>query len=629
MSIITSVSAEDPTSGTNPMRLDSPVDDRRSALLHLYPEAQTEPGHIDFDRLRLALGDAVETGRERYGMTWPGKSDCFRAIQAPSIATLRPADSEGVRPDSGGNVIIEGDNLEVLKLLQKSYTGKVNAIYIDPPYNTGHDFVYRDNFNEPLRAYLELTGQVNEEGKLLNTNADSSGRFHSNWLNMMYPRLYLARNLLREDGVIFVSIDDNEVTNLRKVCDEVFGEENFVVQIVWENREGGGGSDSRTFKIKHEYVLCYARNIDLFETIGETVADESGYAHEDEFVADRGRYKLIKLNSFSIQYSPSLDYAIEAPDGTAVLPSDGNRRGCWRWSRQKVAWGIASGFIVFRKSDTTGAWTVYTKQYFHVDNEGKAVVRRLPPSSVIAEYSSTMASKQLEALFGETKVFDYSKPHPLIQRLLSFASPAGADDLILDFFAGSGTTAQAVLELNAKDGGHRAFILVQLPEPTGRKDYPTIADITKERVRHVIGKLGTNDGFRVFKLAESNFTTWDADKVQDAEGLAEQLQLHVDHIRAGRTEDDLLVEILLKSGYPLTVPIERLSLGGATVHSVDGGEILVCLDRALTLDAIRAIAEAKPERVVCLDAGFAANDQLKTNAVQLFKTKGVPSFKTV
>jgi adenine-specific DNA-methyltransferase len=603
--------------------------DRTDALLGIFPEVETEAGHVDIDRLKLALGEAVDVGRERYGMTWPGKADCFKTIQTPSIATLVPETGESVHFETTDNVIIEGDNLEALKLLQKSYTGKIKAIYIDPPYNTGHDFVYTDNFDEPLHAYLELTGQVDADGKRMHTNADSSGRFHSNWLNMMYPRLYLARNLLRDDGVIFISIDDNEVTNLRKICDEVFGEENFVVQMVWENREGGGGSDSRTFKTKHEYVLCFARAVEQFETIGETVADDADYGHEDESVATRGRHKLIKLNSFSIQYSASLDYPIETPDGTKILPGDDKRRGCWRWSRQKVTWGIANGFIVFRRSPRTEEWTVYTKQYFRVDNEDKATVRRLPPSSVIAEYSSTMASKQLDALFGQTKVFDYSKPHPLIQRVLSFASPAGADDLILDFFAGSGTTAQAVLELNAKDGGNRKFILVQLPEPTDRKDYPTIADVTKERVRRVIAKLGTDDGFRVFKLAESNFTTWEAGAVQDADGLARQLQLHVDHIRPGRKDDDLLYEILLKSGYTLTVPVERLALGGAAVHSIDGGKLLVCLERALTIDAIRAMAECNPERVVCLDAGFFDNDQLKTNAVQIFKTKGVPSFKTV
>lgn len=327
----------------------SPSDDRARELLVLFPDAATEDGRVDFDRLRLALGDIIDTGRERYGMIWPGKSDCFRAIQAPSIATLRPVDSESVRPDASGNVIIEADNLEALKLLQKSYTGKVKAIYIDPPYNTGHDFVYQDNFDEPLRSYLELTGQMDADGKALRTNADSSGRFHSNWLNMMYPRLYLARNLLRDDGVIFISIDDNEATNLRKVCDEIFGEENCIAEIAVVNNLKGR-SDDAFIATAHESLVVYAKNADVLEFGGLPLPDtmEAEYTDSD----DLGRYKLIPLKKtgkgWRKEDRPNMCFPIfVSPDGARVqlkpfpgaeqaMPMRGTSMGRWRLGKRDL-----------------------------------------------------------------------------------------------------------------------------------------------------------------------------------------------------------------------------------------------------------------------------------------------------
>jgi adenine-specific DNA-methyltransferase len=576
-------------------------------LLRLFPEAETERGQIDFDRLRLGLGEAVDIGRERYGMTWPGKAECFRAIQSPSIATLTPCPDESIRFESSGNVVIEGDNLEALKLLQKSYTGKIKAIYIDPPYNTGHDFVYPDNFDEPLHAYLELTGQVDGEGKRLGTNTDADGRFHSKWLNMMYPRLYLARNLLREDGVIFISIDDNEVNNLRKLCDEVFGEENFLVQFVWTTKTAPKGVPTRNMLVSnHEYVVAYQKASGF--AFDGNPRDKQQFSNPDN--DPRGPWKADNMKS-TLQ---------TAKEFTVVDPETGNEyTKKWAFAKDTIERMIADGRILFpRDASGTPRQKRFASQY---TNENTPIVSQL------GTFHTETATNKLKELLGTDKIFDFPKPVELIGSLLSQAT--GSDDIVLDFFAGSGTTAQAVLELNAKDGGHRKFILVQLPEPTGRADYPTIADVTKERVRRVIQKLGNDGGFRVFKLAESNFTVWDAGAVQDADSLSRQLQLHVDHIRPGRTDEDLLFEILLKSGYPLTVPVERLTLGGATVQSIDGEKMLVCLDRALTLSAIRAMAEQEPERIVCLDAGFAGNDQLKTNAVQIFKTKGVPSFKTV
>ena len=607
--------------GESPEHLDVHSDNlvsaRAAALLRLFPEAGTEGTGIDFDRLKLALGEAIETGRERYGMTWPGKADCFKTIQTPSIATLVPATGESVRFDTTDNVIIEGDNLEALKLLQKSYTGKIKAIYIDPPYNTGHDFVYPDNFDEPLRAYLALTGQVDEEGKRLRTNTDSDGRFHSNWLNMMYPRLYLARNLLREDGVIFISIDDNEIANLRKLCDEVFGEENFIACIEWNSTKSV--TNTALVSVGHTHNLVFARDKRYFiENRHHFRLEDPGTGFSNPDNDPRGPWKA---DPFQVGGErPNQRYEIVNPvTGKAYRPNP----GCsWKNDSVKFAELLADNRIVFGVSGEAGP----QRKRFQSEAQERGRVAKTWWDDIATTANGTA---DLRELFDNLPVFDNPKPAELIERFLELGMHDPHDALILDFFAGSGTTAQAVLELNAKDGGNRKFILVQLPEPTDREDYPTIADVTKERVRRVIKKLGTDDGFRVFKLAESNFTTWDAGAAQDADGLARQLQLHVDHVRPGRSDDALLYEILLKSGYSLTVPVERLALSGTVAYSVDGGKMLVCLERTLTIDAIRAMADAKPERIVCLDAGFAGNDQLKTNAVQIFKTKGVSSFKTV
>jgi adenine-specific DNA-methyltransferase len=626
------------------------AEDKRQELLRLFPEIRTEGSTLDFERLKLALGEAVDVGKERYGMNWPGKADCFKAIQAPSLGTLRPCPEESVNFDISENLIIEGDNLEALKLLQKSYLGKVKMIYIDPPYNTGNDFIYPDNYTESLQTYLEYTGQVDAEGRKFGTNTDTDGRFHSKWLNMMYPRLYLARNLLREDGLILVSIDDNEVKALRSLMDEIFGEENFVDTIVWKKRYGGGAKEKHLVSL-HEYVLVYARSKDLIGELYVPLTQETidrYYKHKDENFDRRGPFRTHPLESMkSFEGRANLRFAIKAPDGTMVMP-----KRQWRWGRARVEQAAKTGELHVSK-DRGGNWVVSSKQYLK-DEEGQ---RETKFFSVIDDVYTQHGTNEIVELFGDAQVFSFPKPSKLIIKLLHFATTGSEVDLVLDFFAGSGTTAHAVIEQNKQDGGNRKFILVQLPEPTGRKDYPTIADITKERVRRVIQKLNDGDrhadesrhpelpvdsgvrrnddqkkqdrGFRVFKLAESNFKPWNAEVPHDASALEKQLELHVAHIREERTTDDLLYEILLKSGFPLTIPVEALTLAGKEVHSVAGGVLFICLERSLTLELIRVMAERKPERVVCMDEGFAGNDQLKANAVQLFKTKGVTSFKTV
>jgi adenine-specific DNA-methyltransferase len=613
------------------------AEDKQQELLRLFPEIRTEGGKIDFERLKLALGDIVEVGKERYGMNWPGKADCFKTIQAPSLGTLRPCREESVNFDTTENLIIEGDNLEVLKLLQKSYLGKIKMIYIDPPYNTGNDFIYPDDYTESLQTYLEYTGQVDSHGKKFSTNTEADGRFHSKWLNMMYPRLYLARNLLREDGMVFISIDDFESDNLKKLCDEIFGEENFVENIIWKKRYGGGAKEKHLVSV-HEYILAYARNI---EALGELFVPltqgsiERYYTYKDENYEKRGPYRTHPLEATkSMGERKNLVFPITAPDGLPVMP-----KRQWLWSPERVEEALAKGEIAFIK-DKEGQWSVHSKQYLK-DEEG--TIRQGKAFSIIDNVFTQHGTNEIIELFGDAHVFPFPKPWRLLEPLLNLAA-LPIDSIILDFFAGSGSTAPAVLELNKQDGGNRKFILVQLPEPTGRDDYPTIADITKERIRRVIQKLNQEDegklplhgsqkpdlGFQVFKLAESNFKTWNANvSPDDVAALLLQLELHIDHIRDSRTAEDILYEILLKSGFPLTTPVEQLTLAGKTVYSAAGGALFICLERQLTLDLIRAMAEHRPERVVCLDNSFTGNDQLKANAVQLFKNKGVTSFKTV
>lgn len=613
-------------------------DDKRAELLALFPEARSEGGKVDFDRLKLALGETVDVGKERYGMNWPGKGDCFRTIQAPSIGTLRPDREESVNFDTTENLIIEGDNLEVLKLLQKSYLGKIKMIYIDPPYNTGNDFIYPDNYAESLETYLEYTGQVDDEGKKFGTNTETSGRFHSKWLNMMYPRLYLARNLLAEDGLIFISIDDHEQSRLISLCDEIFGEENFRGKITRSTgTPTGQGNDILVNLI--DYVVVYSKT-ESAKLVGMdfTEKDASIYDQEDQ----KGRYLTRPLRKTGgedrREDRPSMYFPVKDPDGKDVYPiGPGGYESRWRCGPTKYNELEQSGLIEWKRIGTPekgeGAWRPYQKFYL----EGR---KKQPSNLWIDLEGNKKASLQLKELFGE-KVFDSPKPVELLSRCISIGG--NSDGIILDFFGGSGTTAHAVIDLNNKDGGSRKFILIQLPEPTERKDYPAITDILKERVRRVTqravkeatgglpleGASPHDRGFRVFKLAESNFTPWDADIPKDAESLGTQLQLHVDHVRDGRSSDDLLFELLLKSGFPITTPVETKAVGGKTVYSVAGGALVICLDRALTPDLIRAIADMKPERIVCLDEGFAGNDQLKTNAVQTFKMKGIASFKTV
>jgi adenine-specific DNA-methyltransferase len=604
--------------------------EKQAELLRLFPEVRTEGGKVDFDRLRMALGESVDVGKERYGMNWPGKADCFRAIQRPSLGTLLPVREESVNFDETENLIIEGDNLEVLKLLQKSYQGKVKMIYIDPPYNTGNDFIYPDNYSESLQTYLEYTGQVDNEGRKFSNNVESDGRFHSKWLSMMYPRLYLAQNLLSEDGVIFISIDDAELQNLRRICDDIFGEDNFLSLLIWKKKYIGG-KHAKHFVDFHEYLAVYARDAERTDSfvMKRPEAEMEKFDLSDHHESIRGKYYIRPLKS-NLGLRETLIYAITCPDGSTVTNQ-------WMVAPSTYFDLLADERIVFKKS-RDGNFQVYRK-FYERDGEGKVMV-----PSLIDDVANANGKIELKDLFqvkeGRDIPFDNPKPTGLIAHLITPST--GTDDIVLDFFAGSGTTAHAVLALNRADNGNRRFILVQLPEPTDQEGFKTIADITKERVRRVIqeheskteGKLdlggGRSEGFRVLKLATSNFNVWNATtEATTPEALGQQLELHVDHIQKGRASEDLLYEILLKSGFPLTTPIEALTIEGKTVYSVTGYGMLICIDKQLTHEMIKAIAERKPSHVVCLDEGFAGNDQLKTNAVLIMKSKGVTKFQTI
>jgi adenine-specific DNA-methyltransferase len=528
--------------------------------------------------------------------------------------------------DTTENLIIEGDNLEVLKLLQGGWHGRVKMIYIDPPYNTGGDFIYPDNYKEGLADYLKFSGQVSGEGVRLTTNPETDGRYHSKWLTMMYPRLFLARNLLREDGVIFVSIDDHEVHNLRAVMNEIFGEENFVANIVWQKRTS---PDARLqLGPAHDSILVYCKFIEVFRAISRLLPlseqRTQDYGNPDN--DPRGQWASRDMTGQVGHATPSQFYEITTPSGVKYSPPEGR---CWAISKSSVEKMIADNRIWFGKD---GASRPRLKLFLS-ENKGTQSWTWWPNQEVGHNQEAT---KELNELMGISDVFNNPKPTRLIDRILRLSTAENTNDVILDFFAGSGTTAQAVLELNAQDGGNRKFILVQLPEPTARKDFPTIADITKERARRVIKKLNEADhgklpmdqipdrGFKVFKLGGSNFKVWDSTSApKDAAGLAEQLKLMAHNVEEGRPDEALLYELILKSNLPLTSKITSGKIGKQTFYDVADGTLAICLERKVTQETLRGIMARKPKGVICLDVAFAGNDQLKTNIVLEMKSHGI------
>lgn len=607
-------------------------------LKELFPEILTDGNKIDFDMLQTILGEQVDGEKERYSFTWPGKRDAINGARQPSKGTLRPNKEKSKNFDTTENLYIEGDNLEVLKLLQKSYNNKIKVIYIDPPYNTGKDFVYKDNFRDGVGNYLEQTGQVDSEGNLLSTNSESNGRFHTDWLNMIYPRIRLARNLMSDDGIVFISINDTEKDNLVKICNQIFGEKNFVANLVWTNKEGGGSSDSKLFRIKHEYVVCYAKAIDNLQITGIPISNLERYRLEDQHLDKRGPYYLQKLGMGSIQYSSSLDYPIKTPEGSLIYPRDNNsgKKACWRWSQTKLKWGFDNDFVVFRQ-DKNLNWIVYTKQYLKMDNDGNYIERTQRPMGVIDKFSSTQSAKYLEKL-GLGNIFNYSKPKELIKYLIERVDNSDSS-IVLDFFSGSGTTADAVLELNADKKSNRKFIVVQLPEKideikVAEEKIGTISEIGAERIRRAGSNLIANNpdlenkfdiGFKYLQLDKSNIKEWNT----DFDNLENEIDLFAEVFVDGRSELDVVYEIMLKNGLELTLPVNTFEVDGKKVYDIAFGLQFICLSDNIDTKIAKAIIDKRDEYgtdtisgVVFKDAGFNGNDSEKLNCIQLLKDAG-------
>ena len=620
---------------------------------------------VDFEKLQQELSDAVISGREeRYQFTWPDKRKAILAANAPVNATLRPCREESVDFDTTQNLYIEGDNLDVLKCLKETYLHKVKMIYIDPPYNTGNDFVYEDDFAESASDYASRSGQFDEQGNRMVTNTESNGRFHTDWLNMIYPRLKVARDLLSDDGVIFISIDDNEVENLRKVCDEIFGESSFVANIVWQSTAGSNtGTDIVTIT---ENVLVYVRNRGIFKFDG-SMSSEGDYTLVDEYERERGKYSLDKMDRRRVgsHYSDALNYPITMPDGTLRYPggfSEKSKEG-WNylWSKTKVEWGVKNGFIQF-KQQTDGTWAVYNKRYFKVDNEGKTIERTIPFRNLITSdmFNTAQGTSEIRDLFTD-RPFDFPKPSGLIKHLLLTAVRTCADSLILDFFSGSATTAHAVMQLNAEDGGKRKFIIVQLPELTDEKSeaykagYKTICEIGKERIRRAgkkikeelekrneelgkrneeLGMFANDDssslipnstidtGFRVLKLDSTNMRDiYYSPKDTDQRNLFAM----VDNVKPDRTSEDLLFQVMLELGAELSSSIRKEELGMRNdgkpynIYNVADGYLVACFDQDVTDDVVTAIAKMQPMYAVLCDTSM-KTDSTATNFEQIFKT---------
>ena len=606
------------------------IQDNIEKLKQIFPEIFSE-NKIDFEALKSVLGEEIDTENERYSFNWHGKSNARRIALEPSMGTLLPSKSESKNWESTENMYIEGDNLEVLKLLQKSYHNKIKMIYIDPPYNTGKDFVYKDNFKDNLKNYLDITGQTGAEGQKLSTNSDTSGRYHSDWLNMMYPRLKLARNLLTDDGFIFISIDDNEITNLKKICDEIFGEENFINKFVWK-RNSSGKTEKEKFTLNTEYILFYSKGVNyILNNAYKPLAESSQKLYNKDDFDGRGKYQTVSLQK---PKDPGPETKYDYLDNNGKLwacPPKG-----WRMKYEKIKALENENRVVF-----TGK-TLRAKDYWNErEDEGKRIDTLwddLPENS--------KASKDLEKIFKIKDLFTNPKPFEVIKRCLNIS---GNSKLIsLDFFSGSATTAHAVMQLNAEDGGNRKHIMVQIPETTDEKTeafkagYKTICEIGKERIRRAGEKIKSDEslplenrekldiGFKVFKLDTSNIKEWDS----ETEDLNKSLFASIDNIKTERTSLDILYEVLLKYGLDLNVPIVKKE----NFYSINTGTLLINLEKEITLDAIDSMCE-EYKNLIKLDEDYKTtvvlrdnsfkNNVDKTNAIQRLKQAGIKEIRSI
>ena len=584
-----------------------------------FPEAMEE-GKIKFDVLKELLGEFVDEANERYQFTWNGKSQALKLSQTPSTGTLLPRKEKSKNWDATENLYIEGDNLEVLKLLQKSYYRKIKMIYIDPPYNTGNDFVYKDDFKDNIKNYKKITNQVNK------ANAEVQGRYHTDWLNMIYPRLRLAKNLLKEDGVIFISIDDNEQANLRKICDEIFGEANFIG--VFCINSTPNARDYGHIGKMHEYVLFYAKNIELTST-NMIPEEDKKFKYED----NHGGFNIHPLynsnEAFTNKNRPNLYYpfyvnpnkkdengffeiGLEKKDGwIEVYPPKSVKNGVqfvWRWGKEEKARENLNKEIVAYNVD--GEFRIVQK----MRNNAKLVRSFLSDKN----YTSRKGTAEVEELMGE-KIFSFPKPIELI-KLFEIVG-LEKEDVVLDFFAGSATTAHALIELNKKDNGNRKFILVQLPEKIEHEKYFNLCELAEERICRAIKQNNSNTGFKVFKLDSSNLKLWNGEFNTEEEANNYFLE-HLSPLVDGRTNEDLLYELLLKEGMPLTSPIEEIKVGDKTIYSIGMGYLMICLEDKIDMNLVEEIGKRKPESIIFRDSGF-ADENAKINTIQELKKFGI------
>ncbi len=635
--------------------------DIKEELKSIYPQV-FEDNKINFEKLKSLLsGEIIEKDDDRFYFNWAGKSNVYKLIQSPAYGTLKPDKERSVDFDNTENIVIVGENLETLKLLLKPYFGKVKMIYIDPPYNTGKDFIYRDNFKVPLKDYLEKTGQIDSEGKKLTTNTETSGRYHSDWLNFMYPRLFLARNLLSDDGVIFISIDDNEVHHLRMIMDEIFGEENFVVNFI-RRQNLAGKQDAKFIAFEHDYIVCYSNNINTL-SINRKLSGLESYKYSDEFESERGKFYLRRMDDEGIHYSENLDYPIKISKGQEVLIFDDAKKNCvkkqfeedieiwpggskenksytWRWSKEKVMWGMEKNLIVLKKN-VKGEWQINFKEYQYVDNNLNKIERTIPFGSLIMDFPNNLSHREFKELFNDKKIFDYPKPVNLIKHLLKIASDK--DSLILDFFAGSGTTGHAVWNLNKEDGGNRKFILVQLDEEVQdeeiKKEFPTVADICVERLKRVSEKYKKENnanlfksahdfGFKVFKLDRSNFNLMDEFEIEKGENIEELKKKYLEWLGlfvnqplvSGWKEIDVVYEVMLKEGFSLNSKIGKVKIKDDEFYYVKDEEqnldFYISLKDKFTSETVEEIRtlKYKGKIFVFLDTALTDSDKINLSA---------------
>jgi adenine-specific DNA-methyltransferase len=619
-------------------------------LKALFPELLTQSANgvaINVDVLKQLVGDATVTdAEEKYGLNWHGKRRARQIALTPSTGTLRPCPDESMDWDTTQNLMIEGDNLEVLKLMQKSYAGKVKLIYIDPPYNTGKDFVYPDNFQDNIKNYLELTGQV-AGGRKISSNTEASGRFHTDWLNMMYPRMKLARSLLRDDGVIFITIDDSEASNLRIILDDIFGSENFAASICWKKRSSPDARD--TIGSIHDWILCYVKNTEQIKSaIGKMPLSESrveAYSNPDN--DPRGEWASVDMTGMTGRATKEQFFSVTLPSGRVLGPPEGR------------SWGLAEKTFDELRADNRiwfgkGGDNVPRIKKFLSESDGQVV----PSFWDMADVGSNdEAKKDANELMGQPDVFDTPKPLRLINRMIGIGTKKDVADITMDFFAGSGTTGHAVMEQNAANNGNRRFVIVQLPEPLDldKKEQKvaasfcdligkprTIAELTKERLRRAGTKVKSDNpmfagdtGFRVFKLDTSNIRAWNPDR----DNLEKTLLDHEEHILPGRTEADIVYELLLKLGLDLCVPIESRTIASKTAGAIGGGVLLACLAERITTKDVEALAQgivawrkelAPVGDTTCVfrDSAF-ENDIAKSNLAAILEQHGIANVRSL